>query len=67
MKFRQIDFMLESVVDAASANDFVTEINTITHIGTSLQYAKTKFKEKANSLQLKYDKEAKIYKEAGNE
>ncbi|MCL2039774.1 MAG: ATP-binding protein [Bacteroidetes bacterium] len=67
MKFKQIDFMIENIVDSQTANNFVIEINTIAHIGTSLQYAQTKFKDKIKTLNnVKYNKDTKLYEEVYN-
>ena len=62
-KFREIDIMLESITSANGANVFTEEITKMDHIGTSLEYAKTKFKEIVKKLDLLYDKETKLYKE----
>jgi hypothetical protein len=66
-KFKEIDLMIADIVDSDTANLVAKEISSVEHIGTSLQYAKTKFSEKVKSLGLVYDKETKLYSDAMKE
>ena len=63
LKFREIDLMIDAISSSNGANVFSVEITKIEHIGTSMEYAKTKFRDKVKSLDLVYDKVSKLYKE----
>lgn len=60
----QIDNLIEGIVDAATANAFMLKIKTLKHIGNSLQYGRTKFKQKVDSLDIYLDEATKQYKDA---
>jgi hypothetical protein len=63
-KLKDIDALLANVDAANSANIFIDEIKKIEHLGNSLQYAQTKFKEKTKLLGLKLNPETKMYSDA---
>lgn len=55
---------IDLVTDEASVNDFVDRIDSFEHIGSSRNQAKLLINEKAKSLGLVYNKEAKRYEPA---
>ena len=63
-KIKDMDELLETVVDADSANNFVQVLANIKHVGNSLQYARQQFSVKVKELGLVYDAKTKTY---GNE
>ena len=62
-KLNEIDVMLSFVNSPASADEFCKQIKEMEHIGTSLQYAKTKFKAKVKELNLQLNKDTGLYEE----
>jgi len=65
-KFKEIDDALAMVDGANSANIFCEIIGQMQHLGTSLHYAKTKFRDKIKPFNLVYNSETKLYSEVSN-
>ena len=60
-KFKEIELLIDAIHSASGANIFTEEIKKIEHIGTSLEYAKTKFTAKTRELNLKFNKSIGLY------
>lgn len=57
----EIKLRVSEITDAASANEFASQINNFEHVGSSLQKAREMFGAKVKELGLTYDKESRLY------
>lgn len=60
----EIKDSIEQITDANGANEFIANIDSIHHIGSSKQKASVLLSQKAKALNLKYNKSERIYEPA---